>query len=436
MDPRRVCLCLPFIALAAAAAAQDAPPVIPNWAAPESWTPPSSRSAGIHTMTATDPLPFVAATPCRLVDTRGNGFTGPYGPPSMAAGVARDFFLRGQCGIPSEALAVSLNITVTNTQGPGFITIYPQGTPQPTVSTLNFVGGQTIANAAVVAMPGGGVTVVAGVSGTDLIIDTNGYYAASSSGTFNTFVGYGTGNTTTTGQNNTAVGVFAFEMNTSGFGNTVLGKSSLPKNTTGNLNTALGYVALPNLVSGSNNIGIGTTAGTQISTGSNNIYIGSPGFNDESGQIRIGDNCCQTGAVMAAVYGNAAILGVPVLIAPGGRLGTNTSSRRFKSGIRDIGSESDQLMRLRPVRFTYRKDLDPTGEIQYGLVAEEVADVYPELVVRDSKGQPEAIRYQEIEPLLLNEVQKQRRTIDEQRSEIEALKARLEKLEAVNAGKR
>jgi hypothetical protein len=126
------------------------------------------------------PLPFVAITPCRVVDTRGNGFGGQYGPPALAGGAPRDFTLTGQCGVAGTAQAVSLNITVTNTLGPGFISVYPQGTAAPLVSTLNYGAGQTVANAAVVQLgTAGGITVIAGVSGADLIIDTNGYYAGS-----------------------------------------------------------------------------------------------------------------------------------------------------------------------------------------------------------------------------------------------------------------
>jgi hypothetical protein len=160
---------------------------IPNWPAPATWSP--SRSSGrVAALDVTSPLPFIGLAPCRILDTRGNGFSGAYGPPALVASTLRNFPLSGQCGIPSGAGAVSLNVTVTNTQGPGFILIYPQGGTQPLVSTLNYVTGQTIANAAVVPLgAGGGVSVVAGVSGTDLVIDTNGYYANDFSGGNDTF---------------------------------------------------------------------------------------------------------------------------------------------------------------------------------------------------------------------------------------------------------
>jgi len=169
---------------------------IPNWPAPPFWsatqaaqTPveprdPRARWAAIHAESVagvpTAPLTLIGINPCRIVDTRDGTKPAGYGPPSLSQGVSRNFTLTGQCGIAGTAQAVSLNITVTNTLGPGFISIYPQGGVAPVVSTLNYVAGQTVANAAVVPLgTGGGITVIAGVSGTDLIIDTNGYYEGS-----------------------------------------------------------------------------------------------------------------------------------------------------------------------------------------------------------------------------------------------------------------
>jgi hypothetical protein len=149
------------------------------------WTVPPYRlaaaSSGIGTMADVTPgIGFTGVDPCRLVDTRQAGFPAGYGPPSLTGGLPRNFDLNSNpnCpGIPSRAEAYSLNVTVTNTQGPGFILMYPQGGVQPTVSTLNYVAGQTVANAAIVpAGTGGGVTIIAGVSGTDIIIDINGYF--------------------------------------------------------------------------------------------------------------------------------------------------------------------------------------------------------------------------------------------------------------------
>ena len=180
----RVLLALLVFGTAAASLALSAvPPAdsIGNWSAPLYWQP--TREAGTRqtmdasAVFASSPDPFIAIAPCRVADTRGNGFTGGYGPPSLGAGAPRSFVMTGQCGIGPNAEAVSLNITVTNTQGPGFILIFPAGGAPPTVSTLNYVAGQTIANAALVPLgAGGAITVIAGVSGADIIIDTNGYY--------------------------------------------------------------------------------------------------------------------------------------------------------------------------------------------------------------------------------------------------------------------
>jgi hypothetical protein len=129
----------------------------------------------------TSPLFFVGIPPCRLADTRpGFGFTGAWGPPALLASTTRDFPITGQCGIPTTAQAVSFNFTVVGPAGGGFLSAYPAGGAFPSVSTLNFVGGQTVANAAVVPLgAGGAVTVVSGVSGSDVLIDVNGYYALS-----------------------------------------------------------------------------------------------------------------------------------------------------------------------------------------------------------------------------------------------------------------
>ena len=191
-----------FVAMASVAAVALGFDEIPlkDWAAPSVWAPPAppvrlalSREPslrGIQTIDAVDspqfitfpslPLFFVAITPCRLADTRGNGFSGAFGPPSLAPGSPRNFPITGSCGIPSDAAAVSANLTATNTLGPGFLKAFPEGFGAPTISTLNYNAGQTVANAAVIPLgAGGGVTIAAGVSGTDFVLDVNGYYALS-----------------------------------------------------------------------------------------------------------------------------------------------------------------------------------------------------------------------------------------------------------------
>ena len=124
------------------------------------------------------PLPFVALTPCRLVDTRAPLFPAPLGGGFLPAAVVRNYTLVGVCNVPPDATAISLSAAVTNTAGPGFLVLWPKGAAFPPVSTLNFVAGQTIANAAVVPLSAdGSISVTLGVSGADVILDTNGYYS-------------------------------------------------------------------------------------------------------------------------------------------------------------------------------------------------------------------------------------------------------------------
>jgi hypothetical protein len=149
-----------------------------NWAAPPSWRPPSAQTAGRTALQDFAPFPFIPLTPCRLVDTRGNApLTGGF----LPAATVRNYTLTGVCNLPTTALAVSLNATVVHPTGPGFLTLYPQGGVFPPVSTLNYLGGDVIVNAAVVPLsPSGGISMALGVSGGDVILDVNGYYGPTS----------------------------------------------------------------------------------------------------------------------------------------------------------------------------------------------------------------------------------------------------------------
>jgi hypothetical protein len=151
--------------------------VIANWSAPATWSP--SRAAGAHPMTdITGPLPFIPVVPCRVADTRGNGFAGAYGPPSLAANANRNFTITGQCGIPASAAAVSFNFGALNVSGAGDLRVFPAGGSLPLVSTMNYnASTPNIANAAIVALgSGGAITLRADAVAIDLIIDVNGYY--------------------------------------------------------------------------------------------------------------------------------------------------------------------------------------------------------------------------------------------------------------------
>lgn len=242
----------------------------------------------------------------------------------------------------------------------------------------------------------------------------------------------GSGNTATgwdalyfniSGSNNTATGIAALEANGSGTGNTATGAGALANNgkgkmntatglnalyfNTGNDNTAIGTSALQDNGSGSNNIGIGTEAGLYLTTGSNNIEIGNPGNAGEANTIRIGTEGTQTAAYIAGIFDTTVTGGCAVMVASTGQLGCVTSSARYKRDVRDMGDASDKLMKLRPVTFLYKAD--ETGALQYGLIAEEVEKVYPDLVIHDADGKVATVAYHMLPAMLLNEVQKQAR---------------------------
>src|SRR5260221_6054329 len=155
---------------------------ISDWPAPLLWTPPAARAPeGPRTeaaTTASAPLPFIAITPCRVAESRGNGFTGAYGPPALVANATRSFTITGQCGIPATAAAVSFNFAALNVGAAGDLRVFPAGGGVPLVSTLNYnANTPNIANAAVVPLgTGGAITGQADAVAIDLIIDVNGYY--------------------------------------------------------------------------------------------------------------------------------------------------------------------------------------------------------------------------------------------------------------------
>lgn len=449
------------------------------------------HQAGAQSLTSASN--FVAVTPCRVVDTRNpiGTFGGPYMAANTTRSFPIPS--GPCSGIPTTAAAYSLNVTVVPHGPLYVLAIYPTGVSLPTlVSTLNAFEGQVVANAAIVPAgnDGQGSVTVAVSNDTDVVIDINGYFALVSNSNGNTAVGSGAlsqnqggdntavgsnamfSNTTggfntavginalysnTTGNNNTALGQEALEMNTTGIQNAAFGDGSLAQNTTGNQNTAFGSQALSAstgsmntaigaaaglyLTSGSSNVLIGVNAGTNYSNGeSNNIIIGtcaSPasasapcGAANESNVMRIGDPNTQTSTYIAGIANSTAITGATVVVNSNGQLGVQSSSIRFKEDVHDIAESSDALMQLRPVQFRYKQtDAEGKKPLQYGLIAEEVAKVYPELVVRGPDGQVNAVQYQELPALLLNELQKQHKAMEQLVEDNQRLRERIETLE-------
>jgi hypothetical protein len=253
---------------------------------------------------------------------------------------------------------------------------------------------------------------------------------ANTTGYSNTASGFGSLSSNTTGHRNTASGSASLQSNTTGTYNTASGFASLFLNTTGGQNTASGDGSLSSNTTGSSNIAVGYQAGYYLTTGSYNIDIGNTGVAAEGNTIRIGSSN-QTRTFIAGIRGVTTDTSdaIAVLIDSNGQLGTASSSIRFKQDVADMGDASRRLMELRPVMFHYKTH--PDGPLQYGLIAEEVEPVIPELVVKDATGQPETVAYHELPAMLLNELQKQHATIQEQQVQIDSQKAQIEELRRI-----
>jgi len=234
----------------------------------------------------------------------------------------------------------------------------------------------------------------------------------------------------TTGIRNTATGSFALFANTTANDNTAVGYFALFLNTTGDSNTANGYDALLNNTTGVGNVALGNFAGSNLTTGDNNIDIGNLGIAGEANTIRIGTVGTQTSTYIAGIMGKPSPMGMPVFINANGQLGSAPSSARFKDEIKPMDKASETILALKPVTFRYKKDLDPDRTPQFGLVAEDVAAVNPDLVVRDGDGKVYTVRYDAVNAMLLNEFLKARRQIDAQQKQIDALTAGLQKVSA------
>jgi hypothetical protein len=285
----------------------------------------------------------------------------------------------------------------------------------------------------------GGVPVVHTFSGIGNPNPPSNIFVGQNAGNFtmsginNTAVGQGALFSNNDGTDNTALGTHSMFVNSSGFNNTAVGVIALHLNSTGSSNTAIGTEALDVITSGNENIALGHAAGTRLQTGDNNIYIGSavaPGpILNESNTIRIGG--LHTRTFISGIYGvPTGLPGTAVVVDANGQLGTMSSSRRFKDDIEDMGDASSDLMKLRPVTFRYKQaQEDGSHPLQYGLVAEEVAEVNPGLVQFDKDGQPQTVLYYELPALLLNEVQKEHQKIENQQRLIQAQQEQLKEQE-------
>jgi hypothetical protein len=273
-----------------------------------------------------------------------------------------------------------------------------------------------------------GVSALSGnVTGSNNTATGSGALFKNQAGSLNTADGLNALLSNTTGASSTAVGATALFNSTSGQNNTALGAAAAYANLTGSNNLALGAGALSSNTTGGNNVALGYYAGSQIVGGYRNIDIGNVGTGADAGTIRIGTSGLQTSTYVAGISG-AHVTGSAVYISSTGQLGVLASSERYKTAIAPMGASSEKLQQLRPV--TFHLETDPKGDVQYGLIAEEVAKVYPELVIRDDAGKIQGVRYEELAPMLLNEAQQQRKEIGQLKQQLEQLQAALLKLQA------
>jgi hypothetical protein len=330
--------------------------------------------------------------------------------------------------------ALGLNALFANTTGSGNTSVGADSTFSNTVGIDNSALGYM----ALYNNTTGSYNTAVGFSA--FLANTTGNYttavgagamSANTTGTNNTAIGYNSLADNTTGSQNSSFGRGTLRLNTVGSGLTAAGYATLFSNTTGSGNTAFGYQALYSETTGSNNIAVGNGAGFNVLTGSNNIEIGTPGRPTDDATIQIGVEGVQTSAYIAGIS-NAQVTGAPVYVNSSGQLGVLASSERYKTDIAPIGVDSADLQRLRPVRFHLKSD--PHGAVQYGLIAEEVDKIYPELVIRDAGGQIQGVRYDELAPMLLSEVQGQRAQLAAQTERLAAQSAQLARLQAQISG--
>jgi hypothetical protein len=312
--------------------------------------------------------------------------------------------------VGSQALAVSTNGDFNTAVG------------QSTLAS-NTVGDHNVAvgSTALENNTGGGFNVAVGSAA----------LAANGNGSSNVAVGSYVLGSNISGGSNVGVGANALYANTGGNTNTAVGNNALTSNTTGTNNTVVGNNALDNNTTGTNNTAVGNCAGCNATAPSNSVFISNAGISGDTNLIRIGSP--QTKAFIAGIRGvtTGANNAVAVLIDSSGQLGTVSSSRRYKDDIKPMPDMTAALMKLRPVTFRYKKPFaDGSKPLQYGLIAEEVAQALPYLAVFNDKGQPETVKYHELPAFLLEAYQRDHKVIAAQAEEIAALRQRVDMLAA------
>ena len=236
-------------------------------------------------------------------------------------------------------------------------------------------------------------------------------------GRSNTAIGNDALGDNTIGDSNTATGDDALRLNTTGVNNTANGSNALESNTSGSRNTASGFNALKSNTTGDSNVALGMNAGSNATTGDGNVYIGT-GMDGVAGEA---NHTYIRNINRSAVNGGGT--GTVRIYLATGLLGHETSSRRYKTNISPIGKASEAIFALKPVTYQYKKEIDPSQSPAFGLIAEQVAEVNPNLVAHNSEGQPETVQYEMVNAMLLNEFLKEHRKNEKQEARIAELTA-------------
>jgi trimeric autotransporter adhesin len=286
-------------------------------------------------------------------------------------------------------------------------------TQPPDVVSSDGAGDTAMGTNALESFNGGAYDTAAGASALQ----------SNTSGLANSAFGWESLLNNTTGNYNAALGMWALAENSTGAYNAACGALAMSGNDTGSNNTAVGYQSLAGNDVGSNDIAIGYQAAYNMVNGYNNIDIGYDPTSamSESNTIRIGQPGTQTATYITGISGTQ-VTGAAVYVTSTGQLGVLASSERYKTNIKAMADDSDKLERLRPVTFNLKTD--PKREMQYGLIAEEVDKVLPELVIHNGEGRIEGVRYEELAPMLLNEVQRQQKQIAELQQQVAKLAKR------------
>ena len=313
-------------------------------------------------------------------------------------------------GYPNFTTAEGQNALFSLTTGVANTAIGWSSLKSSTTGSFNTgVGAGTLAlNTADSNTATGAAALLLNTSGTENTAHGTAALVSNSTGNFNSAFGAFALNNNVEGDYNTATGLNSLYSNTIGSENTAICNVALASNATGSGNTAVGASALLHTLTGQNNTALGRLAGFAVKTANNVISIGADVYGANI------SNSCFIGQIYSNVQPIVGTDPDSVTIASSGRLGRgNVSSRRYKHDINPMEKASEALYSLKPVSFRYNKEYDATQTLAFGLIAEEVAEVYPELVGRNPNGEPESVRYDQINAMLLNEFLKQHRKVQE-----------------------